>query len=256
MAHLEDVLVEGQVVRVEKLDHSAQQVDDATGRALPGGEIDAAMFNKANGGVWTLYATVNEILPSATEAVTMSEIAAAMKDFSIVVFDSYYYPATRPFGALATIIITRHTAGRTGATATDQIGAGRWYGAYNERGGGWSGWTPIATATPPQEYALPLAAGVTRARKSYYIKKQNGRVQVHFCVSYQPAGGRTVVLGILPAGYRPADTETDTCVATEATGDVMGPATVEVLYDGTVRVYANVTGAIGAVGSIEFTATH
>ena len=117
-------------------------------------------------------------------------------------------------------------------------------------------WRYAATTTPPQEYDLPLAAGVTRARKSYYIKKQNGRVQVHFCVSYQPAGFRTVVLGILPAGYRPAETETDSCVATEATGDVLGPATVEVLYDGTVRVYANVTGAIGATGSIEFTATH
>lgn len=120
----------------------------------------------------------------------------------------------------------------------------------------WSGMYRVTTATPPQEYDLPLAAGVNRIRKTYYIKKQNGRAQVHFCVSFQASGFRAVTIGTLPAGYRPSETETDTCIATEAEVDVMGPATVEVLDNGTVQVYGNKPGLIGATGSIEFAATH
>lgn len=146
------------------------------------------------------------------------------------------------------------TGGWREVVATDVLTGDRQRNICNA--GAWSGWVKDATATPPQEYDLPLAAGVNRIRKTYYIKKQNGRAQVHFCVSFQASGFRAVTIGTLPVGYRPSETETDTCVATEAEVDVMGPATVEVLDNGTVQVYGNKPGLIGATGSIEFTATH
>lgn len=38
----------GQPAQVDQLDHTAQQIDDAIARALPGGAIDIALQNKAN----------------------------------------------------------------------------------------------------------------------------------------------------------------------------------------------------------------
>lgn len=43
MAHIETVIVNGVPTEVQKLDSSAQQVDDAVSRALPGGAIDVAV---------------------------------------------------------------------------------------------------------------------------------------------------------------------------------------------------------------------
>ena len=38
----------GQPAQVDQLDHTAQQIDDAIGRALPGGEIDTLLAGKAS----------------------------------------------------------------------------------------------------------------------------------------------------------------------------------------------------------------
>ena len=40
----------GQPAQVDQLDHTAQQIDDAIGRALPGGEIDSLLSGKAPAG--------------------------------------------------------------------------------------------------------------------------------------------------------------------------------------------------------------
>lgn len=40
----------GQPAQVDQLEHTAQQIDDAIGRALPGGEIDTLLATKVNGG--------------------------------------------------------------------------------------------------------------------------------------------------------------------------------------------------------------
>ena len=63
-------------------------------------------------------------------------------------------------------------------------------------------WKPIATATPPQEFDLPLAAGVT-ASLAKYFKTQDGVVSVHFSLirSSETLSGATVAT--LPAGYCP-----------------------------------------------------
>ena len=38
----------GQPAKVDQLDHTAQEIDDAIARALPGGTIDIALQNKVN----------------------------------------------------------------------------------------------------------------------------------------------------------------------------------------------------------------
>ena len=38
----------GQPAQVDQLDHTAQEIDDAIARALPGGAIDIALQNKVN----------------------------------------------------------------------------------------------------------------------------------------------------------------------------------------------------------------
>ena len=40
----------GQPAQVDQLEHTAQQIDDAIGRALPGGEIDTLLAGKAPAG--------------------------------------------------------------------------------------------------------------------------------------------------------------------------------------------------------------
>ena len=40
----------GQPAQVDQLEHTAQQIDDSIGRALPGGEIDTLLAGKVNGG--------------------------------------------------------------------------------------------------------------------------------------------------------------------------------------------------------------
>lgn len=63
-------------------------------------------------------------------------------------------------------------------------------------------WAEIATATPPQEYDLPLVDGISGTAK--YSKDQFGIVRVHMAV-VQDSGTITnnEILGTLPEGFRP-----------------------------------------------------
>lgn len=72
------------------------------------------------------------------------------------------------------------------------------YGGYD---GIWQDWVSIATATPPQEYDLPLAAGVTWLGR--YSKSQDNLAMVTpmFTVAAGMTDGQ--LLATLPAGYRP-----------------------------------------------------
>ena len=89
--------------------------------------------------------------------------------------------------------------------AVDCVGRA-WIEGYD--GITWNGWQPIATAAPPQEFALPLAEGIiaTSWGASLYWKNQFGEVTVLLFVA--PSSGtissqQTVAL--LPAGFRPSN---------------------------------------------------
>ncbi len=66
----------------------------------------------------------------------------------------------------------------------------------------WSEWFPLANATPPQEYDLPLVDGISGTAK--YSKDQFGIVRVHMA-AVKDSGTITnnEILGTLPEGFRP-----------------------------------------------------
>ena len=74
----------GQPAQVDQLDHTAQQIDDAIARALPGGAIDIALSKKqyymANG---VLLDGSSEIRGTGTATVCIDTNGIARVDFSI-----------------------------------------------------------------------------------------------------------------------------------------------------------------------------
>ncbi|MEG0542430.1 MAG: hypothetical protein RR528_08900 [Angelakisella sp.] len=70
-------------------------------------------------------------------------------------------------------------------------------------------WEKVATATPPQEFDLPLISGVTKANTwdaCSYSKDQFERVDIHFNVSLDNTvtGDQNMyTVAMLPAGFRP-----------------------------------------------------
>ena len=76
-----------------------------------------------------------------------------------------------------------------------------------KNGGIWGSWIPIANATPPQEFDLPLASGFTNADvgiKSRYSKDQMGQVFVDLAVSGSINANTITTIATLPEGFRPS----------------------------------------------------
>ena len=78
----------GQPVQVDQLDHTAQEIDDATARALPGGDIDIALQNKAN-------ATVAEQhdFPLISPFTTPNGLKYSKNELGLVVIQGNLYKA-------------------------------------------------------------------------------------------------------------------------------------------------------------------
>lgn len=61
----------------------------------------------------------------------------------------------------------------------------------------------LATATPLQEYALPLAEGFTQLRDCTYCKTQESMVHIELSVKGNITQGSEVLIATLPEGFRP-----------------------------------------------------
>lgn len=111
----------------------------------------------------------------------------------------------------------------------------------------WTQWKPLATAVPPQEFALPLASGVTGNYKSTYYKNQFGEVAVIAALHHATA--LPAVVATLPAGYRPAIDRGFQATIKNSSG----------LIAWTVRIGTNgqisMLGAFGAATDLYFTAS-
>ena len=81
-----------------------------------------------------------------------------------------------------------------------------WAQGYEQQ---WRDWVQFATATPPQEYDLPLAAGYTKAagHACNYSMAQDGTVLVHIAIGHTSGTLPTGYLqaASLPAGYWPKE---------------------------------------------------
>ncbi len=100
-----------------------------------------------------------------------------------------------------------------------------WYysgGAYYRTfdGSAWHDWIPLATATPPQEFGLPLAEGVSAVSSAYW-KDQFGVVTGHFNVlASSSQTGSSPVIATLPEGFRPSRQANATAVV--SSGESLG----------------------------------
>lgn len=118
-----------------------------------------------------------------------------------------------------------------------------WVGGWKtysimSNGAGWDDflWVgPLATATPPQEYDLPLAEGFTEATPCRYWMTQDHEVKTAIRVLFNAV---TVgqVCGVMPSGYRPSSLRTVTFSAIFSDATVtqghadLGP-------DGSIKLY-------------------
>lgn len=112
----------------------------------------------------------------------------------------------------------------------------------------WHGtWTPIATATPPQEYDLPLAEGKVVNGSCTYRKGQDGRLTLFVAVKRADGADLSGVEGAftLPVGYRPLRQETRHIDLTDITGSPAGYAHLHIYPDG----IANIAGIGGGAKS-------
>ncbi len=62
-------------------------------------------------------------------------------------------------------------------------------------------WIKLATATPPQEFDLPLAEGITALQPCTYWKNQFEEVTIYGCTYGEVTEGDTIAT--LPEGFRP-----------------------------------------------------
>ena len=121
----------------------------------------------------------------------------------------------------------------------------------------WTDWEPLATATPPQEFNLPLAEGVTTVGAGYkniYSKDQFGIVRVWFSVHFEsiPASGTHVFN--LPEGFRP---DSICCAAAVLSMVEYYNVTVSIHPSGAAIVDHGTIGQTGPInlhGCIEFPA--
>ena len=102
----------------------------------------------------------------------------------------------------------------------------------------WTEWKPQALATPPQEFSLPLAAGIDAYGKSTYCKTQEGICFVNIAAHSSSDGIMDQsIIATLPAGFRP-DMVTYAAGHGFTNAGTRIPLDVEVNPDGTIQIWA------------------
>ena len=107
--------------------------------------------------------------------------------------------------------------------------------------GSWTGWTKIATASPPTEYSLPYNDDIVdRNEGSTYYKDQFGIVHVDMCCQISGTSDdimNTSTIATLPAGFHPRKTIMRNARAYRASEDVVYVAEMQVNTDGRIVLY-------------------
>lgn len=116
-------------------------------------------------------------------------------------------------------------------------------------------WVEIATATTPQIFDVPLAAGWTKHRASEYFKTQENIVTVYFQVHTSSPQGGEVTLATLPEGFRPPNTIGGSGYC-GITGEKYAPADVKVYPNGDITGFNDVGAAEYYTGFFTFVAAN
>lgn len=109
----------------------------------------------------------------------------------------------------------------------------------------WGPWEAIATATPPQEFSLPLSAGweTQSGGDAKYFKTQEDIVHVSMNVKSNAAVAAGDTIATLPAGFRPA-TQLKIPIICKVSGQgALKFGHFDVGHDGGIRIYDAVTGS-------------
>ena len=124
--------------------------------------------------------------------------------------------------------------------------------------GVWGKWEPIATATPPQEYDLPLAEGWAEkdGNTCRYAKTQEDMCVVTFKAIPNTANqGGDTMFATLPAGFHPSKLVHGVCTRTDFSNDGIA---LWVNSDGTLHINApgGMPDGVGVMGSVVFVAAN
>lgn len=111
--------------------------------------------------------------------------------------------------------------------------------AYRRKSNGvWGDWTPISTATPPQEFDLPLAEPYDGHGK--YLKTQENIVIVDVNIGSSDGAeisNNNMTFATLPAGFRPSRVVYSDAVTLNSTaGNVVGVAQFWVDANGSLNL--------------------
>ena len=206
------------------------------------GAIDAALANKVSINLGTISDTLNNaVLPGRWTVAVPSDAPG----------NPIQYPGGVLFGFLdvyaqSTWLMQVFSPAGTGEDA------GYMYIRKNISNTGWTDWYRFATATPPQEYSLPLSANVSPTTviggtKNSYYKNQFGEVTISLGVDGTITNGMT--LFTLPEGYRPSGNVAFACYATDGTG-VAIPAFILVGTNGYGGAYNSSGGNMSLIFAI------
>lgn len=121
------------------------------------------------------------------------------------------------------------------------------YVRKNINSAGWTSWYRFATATPPQEYSLPLTEGFTPITPCTYWRNQFSEVFVGGSTGGTITDG--TVIATLPEGFRPKQTVERP--ATFAVSGSQAAGSVAIMPDGNISVHGQ-TSATGVVFSMDF----
>lgn len=202
MAHQTEIVINGVTTEVTEFDHTAQEIDDGidkvntlTGEDIPTSASDSTSISsqlskKAEWmpNNWKTEADAPSAYPLNSATTFFSGNSFAGIDQCIVTTYAYNLNAARQIVSFLD---------NTGVKYRLAIGEDQW-----------GAWKQISTATPPQEFDLPLASGFSNGGggNSVYWKDQFN--QVHFLVSVtnQNSLSSGDVIATLPAGFRPSKT--------------------------------------------------
>lgn len=128
--------------------------------------------------------------------------------------------------------------------------------------GSWSQWEPIATATPPQEFDLPLAEEMQPLPdygSNKYWKNQFNEVTLTISVTKTDMTTNDIpngaVLATLPAGFRPLTPVSGAAFNDRGADDNVYPSFIIISPDGSIRLFqAKQVPCYMVVASISFVA--
>ena len=124
-----------------------------------------------------------------------------------------------------------------------------------EKNGVWGEWVEFVTATPPQEFDLPLAEGLEPIEPCRYSKDQFGRVLVN--IDCNPTTGsvsigenQSLSIGTLPEGFRPAHYTSNACEVIVGQSRYIG--TFDINEYGAITLWTAAPSASIIIGSVLF----